>query len=73
MSPYPDDHPVHVARKEKGWRLEDLGSRTGCSKPMLSNVERGYIPPARSRLKIAKALETTPEQLWPDETMWPDA
>jgi transcriptional regulator with XRE-family HTH domain len=66
MSPaYPEEHPVHVARKAKGWRLEDLASRVGCSKPLLSNVERGYRPPEGRRREIAKALGCDVDLLWP--------
>ena len=68
MSPqYPDEHPVHLARKAKGWRLEDLASKAECSKPLLSNIERGYLPPLARRNSIAAALECTVESLWPPE------
>lgn len=67
MSPSPDEHPVRIARKAKGWRLEDLGAAAGCSKPLLSNVEHSFVPQLPTMEKIARALETTPEQLWPAE------
>lgn len=66
MSPiYPDEHPVHLARKAKGWRLEDLAARVGCSKPLLSNVERGFRPQEDRRLEIANALGEDVDALWP--------
>jgi transcriptional regulator with XRE-family HTH domain len=67
MSPSPDEHPVRIARKAKDWRLEDLAAKAGCSKPLLSNVEHGFCPSIRRMREIAKALDTTPEVLWPQE------
>lgn len=67
MSPSPDEHPVRVARKAKGWRLEDLGQRAGCSKPLLSNIEHSFIPRHATRQKIADALEMRVQDLWPEE------
>ena len=67
MSPLPEDHPVHKARKAKGLRLEDLAKLIGKSASMLSNVEHGMVPKPMSREKIAAALDTTVEELWPDE------
>lgn len=62
------DHPVKAARLAKGWRLEDLSQRLHkCSKPLLSNIEHGYVPKAARMEEIAKALDTTPEILWPGE------
>lgn len=66
MSPLPEDHPMHIAMRAKGWILEDLSQAAGCSKPLLSNTQRGYLPKLATRERIAKALDTTPEKLWPE-------
>jgi transcriptional regulator with XRE-family HTH domain len=65
MSPYPESHPVCVAREAKGLTREQLCKEAGCSKPALSYIERGYIPPQRRQLKIASILGVTVEHLWP--------
>jgi transcriptional regulator with XRE-family HTH domain len=67
MSPSPDDHPVRIARKAKDWRLEDLGAAAGCSKPLLSNIEHGFVPQQPTMEKVAHALDSTPQELWPAE------
>lgn len=71
MSPDPDTHPVRRAREAKGLRLEDLAKLVGKSASMLSNVEHFFLPKHATRVKIADALGTTPEALWPDE--YPEA
>lgn len=65
MSPYPEDHPVRMVRQEKGWTLEELGSRCKCSNPLLSNIERGYLPQESTRRRIAAALGVSTDYLWP--------
>jgi len=67
MSPDSSRHPVHRARERKGWRLEDLARAIGRSASMLSNVEHGFVPKPETREKIANALDTTVDALWPDE------
>lgn len=73
MTPSADLHPVRVARTAKRnangdrWRLEDLAKAIGKSASMLSNVERGYLPKPATRQKIAEALDTTVQALWPEE------
>lgn len=67
MSPSADEHPVRIARLAKGWRLEDLSAKTGCSKPKLSNIEHGLVPQPATMVTIATALECGPAELWPDD------
>lgn len=73
MSPPAANHPVRLARQAKrndngdSWRLEDLAAAIGRSASMLSNVEHGFVPKPDTRRKIAEALDTTVEALWPDE------
>lgn len=67
MSPiYPDEHPVRIARAAKGWRLEDLAAKVKCSKPLLSNIERGYRPGLPRKEAIANALGCGVDELWPE-------
>lgn len=71
MSPDPGTHPLRLAREAKGLRLEDLAALIGKSASMLSNTERGFIPKPSTRQKIAAALDTTVQALWPSE--YPEA
>lgn len=79
MSPPAATHPVRLARQAKrnengdSWRLEDLAEAIGKSISMLSNVEHGFIPKPDTRVKIARALDTTVEALWPEEYAAVDA
>lgn len=48
--------------------LIELAKKAERSPAMISMVEGGFVPTKESsRLKIADALDTTPEALWPDE------
>jgi transcriptional regulator with XRE-family HTH domain len=73
MSPDPAISLVRLAREKmrtpdgKPWRLEELAAATGRASGMLSMIEHGYLPKAATRQKIADALLTTPQELWPDE------
>lgn len=73
MSPPAASHPVRLARQAKRnangdtWRLEDLAEAIGKSISLCSNIEHGYLPKPATREKLAKALDTTVEELWPDE------
>lgn len=73
MSPSASLHPVRVARQAMRnsagdpWRLEDLAAAIGKSASMVSNVEHGFVPKPATRQKIADALGTTVQALWPDE------
>lgn len=50
---------IRTVRKEKGFTLEILASRTGLSKGLLSQVERGISQPSLESLwRISKALES---------------
>jgi transcriptional regulator with XRE-family HTH domain len=48
---------IRELRKKAGFVLQDLSDRTGLSKPLLSQVEKGVVsPPIATLLKISKAL-----------------
>ncbi|WP_019120714.1 helix-turn-helix domain-containing protein [Brevibacillus massiliensis] len=61
------NHPIHTIgqkirmfRKEKGFTLEVLADKTGLSKGLLSQVERGISQPSLDSLwKITRALEAS--------------
>lgn len=73
MSPPASTHPVRLARQRMrndqgdSWRLEDLAAAINKSASMLSNVEHGFVPKPDTQRKIAEALQTTVEELWPEE------
>ncbi|TPG69102.1 XRE family transcriptional regulator [Brevibacillus laterosporus] len=49
---------IRAVRKEKGYTLEVMASKTGLSKGLLSQVERGISQPSLESLwRITKALE----------------
>ncbi len=62
-----DVNPIRVRREEQGMLLIELAQRIGRSAAMLSMVEGGYCPKRATQVKIAAALSTTPEALWPGE------
>ena len=52
-------HKIRTIRKERGFTLEVMASKTGLSKGLLSQVERGISQPSLDSLwKITKALES---------------
>ncbi len=51
---------IRSIRKEKGFTLENMATKTGLSKGLLSQVERGISQPSLDSLwKITKALESS--------------
>jgi transcriptional regulator with XRE-family HTH domain len=67
MSRARDESLVLARRKELGLHLKVVASRARCSAALLSMIEGGYRPKEPTMEKIAEALETTPQTLWPDE------
>jgi transcriptional regulator with XRE-family HTH domain len=48
---------LRAARRERGWRLEDLASRSGVSRGMLQQIETGHTNPSIATLaRICSAL-----------------
>jgi transcriptional regulator with XRE-family HTH domain len=48
---------LRAARRERGWRLEDLASRSGVSRGMLQQIETGHTNPSVATLaRICSAL-----------------
>ena len=51
--------------------LIELAEKVGVSPALVSTCEGGFVPKPRTQMKIAEALGTTPDKLWPNE--WEDA
>ncbi len=48
---------IRELREKKLYTLQDLSTKTGLSKTLLSDIERGdFIPPVATLLKLAKSL-----------------
>lgn len=72
-----DINPVRLRREEMGLLLGELAERVNgsvvngsvvrCSTPMLSMIEGGLVPKAKTQQAIAEALSSTREQLFPVE------
>lgn len=62
-----DTNRVRLRREEQGMLLTELAARIERSAAMLSGVEGGFVPKRPTQTKIAAALSTTPETLWPEE------
>ncbi|NQT72022.1 MAG: helix-turn-helix transcriptional regulator [Chloroflexi bacterium] len=53
-------------RQERGIAQQWLAAHAGCSPSKLTSIERyNYLPSRGLRQRIAEALETTPEEIWP--------
>lgn len=51
---------IRELRKKAGFVLQDLSDRTGLSKPLLSQIEKGVVsPPIATLLKISRALNVS--------------
>lgn len=57
---------MKTRRRQRKLRLKDLASLTDRSVPLLSMVEKGFIPHPDTCERIAKALDSTVVELWPD-------
>lgn len=53
--------------KSKGLTQAELASRVGCSQPAISQMlNRACRPQRQTILRLAKALDVDPRELWPD-------
>ena len=62
-----DTNPMRLRREELGMLLIELARKVERSPAFISSVEHGFVPKMHSRDKLAAALSTTPEALWPEE------
>lgn len=61
---------VRECRKNQGWSQEDLALRAKVSQPTISDIERErYVPRVDVALLIARALQSTVEELFILETL----
>lgn len=61
---------VKECRKSKGWSQEYLALKSRVSQPTISDIERErYVPRVDVALLIAKALQSTVEELFIIETL----
>lgn len=61
---------VRECRKNKGWSQEDLALKAKVSQPTISDIERErYVPRVDVALLIARALQSTVEELFILETL----
>lgn len=60
-------NPVRRRREEQGMLLIELARRVDRSAALISMCEGGFVPKRGTQVKLAAALNTTPEALWPDE------
>lgn len=52
-------------RESKGFTKEALAKKAGISRPLLSNIERGYANPSLiTAYKISKALDSTIDEIF---------
>ena len=62
-----DVNPLRMRREELGMLLTELAAKIERSAAMVSMCEGGYVPKRGTQVKLAAALSTTPEALWPEE------
>lgn len=67
MSRARDTNLVLARRKELGMHIMTLAKLSLTHASLISNVEGGFCPKPATMGRIAEALKTTPELLWPDE------
>lgn len=62
-----DMNRVRQRREELGLRLIDLAEALKRNAAFVSVMEGGFVPHEMRRKQVAVALQTTPEELWPEE------
>jgi putative transcriptional regulator len=63
---FPDWSPMRAARIWGGLSQDELAEAVGCSRETISAVERGTsLPSVTLALAIARALETSVDELFP--------
>ena len=56
---------LREARAARGWTQADLAERVGVTRKTINTVENGVFTPSTTlALKLARALETTVEELF---------
>ena len=62
-----DINRVRLRREEQGMLLKELADKVERSAALISMCEGGFVPRRATQVKLAAALSTTPEALWPEE------
>jgi transcriptional regulator with XRE-family HTH domain len=62
-----NEHPLTKRRRELELRLVDVSARCGVSVGLLSQMEHKYVPKKSTRRRVADALSTDLDTLWPEE------
>lgn len=62
-----DESRVRQRREQLGLRLIDLAAELGRNAAFVSNMEGGFVPSHDRRVQVATKLQTTAEDLWPEE------
>lgn len=57
-------HPLKAARKALDMRQGDVALLAGCSVPLISSVEHGYVPPLPKQEAIAAAVAASAGSFW---------
>jgi transcriptional regulator with XRE-family HTH domain len=58
---------LELIRRNAGFTQASLADLIGVSRPYISNVEQGWVPPPARQLAFAVALGVAREDLWPPE------
>jgi ribosome-binding protein aMBF1 (putative translation factor) len=58
---------VRQRREEMGMLLKELADDIQRNAALVSMIEGGFVPRRPTQVKLAAALSTTPEALWPEE------
>ncbi|TSE26109.1 putative HTH-type transcriptional regulator [Tepidimonas sediminis] len=60
------EHPLRLWREHRGLTLQALAERVGCTRQMLSMIERGKAAPSADLLaRLAAALDVEMDDLYP--------
>lgn len=62
-----DGNRVRLRREQRGMLLKELATAIGRKASLVSMIEGGFVPKLPTMRAIAAALDTTADQLWPDE------
>lgn len=58
--------PLRLARLTRGWLQSDLAAQSGVSTDTISRVERGGLPTLTIAQALARALDSTLDELFPN-------
>lgn len=56
---------LELTRRARHWSATRLAAEAKVDRAILSRAEAGALPSIASRTRLAEALNTTPDALWP--------